>query len=115
MSRYNITLGDLYVAYRKAKVEAFYENTHYRALHPAFDHVTLVAGGGKSECLALVRALEEPLRLLSSKLNAIALVDKDYSSTNKDQTNNNDTLFVASFLAIRSAHRSGILSSGKMM
>lgn len=28
----NITLGDLYVAYRKAKVEAFYENTHFHAL-----------------------------------------------------------------------------------
>jgi hypothetical protein len=27
-----ITLGDLYVAYRKAKVEAFYENTHFHAL-----------------------------------------------------------------------------------
>ena len=31
MSKY-ITLGDLYVAYRKAKVEAFYENTHFHAL-----------------------------------------------------------------------------------
>ncbi len=27
-----ITLADLYVAYRKAKVEAFYENTHFHAL-----------------------------------------------------------------------------------
>jgi hypothetical protein len=27
-----ITLGDLYIAYRKAKVEAFYENTHFHAL-----------------------------------------------------------------------------------
>jgi len=31
LSKY-ITLGDLYVAYRKAKVEAFYENTHFHAL-----------------------------------------------------------------------------------
>jgi len=27
-----ISLGDLYVAYRKAKVEAYYENTHFHAL-----------------------------------------------------------------------------------
>ncbi len=27
-----ISLSDLYIAYRKAKVEAFYENTHYHAL-----------------------------------------------------------------------------------
>jgi len=27
-----ITLGDLYLAYRKAKVEAFYENTHFHAI-----------------------------------------------------------------------------------
>ncbi len=27
-----ITLGDLYIAYRKAKVEAFYENTHFHAI-----------------------------------------------------------------------------------
>lgn len=27
-----VSIGDLYVAYRKAKVEAYYENTHYHAL-----------------------------------------------------------------------------------
>lgn len=31
MSRH-ITLGDLYISYRKAKVEAFYENTHFHAI-----------------------------------------------------------------------------------
>jgi hypothetical protein len=31
LSKY-ITLGDLYVSYRKAKVEAFYENTHFHAV-----------------------------------------------------------------------------------
>lgn len=59
----------------------------YRALHPAFDHVTLVAGGGKSECMALVRALEEPLRMLSSKLSAVALVDKDYQCADTEPAN----------------------------
>ncbi|ADJ61536.1 RNA-directed DNA polymerase [Herbaspirillum seropedicae] len=29
---YKVTLADLYVAYRKAKAEAFYENTHFHAL-----------------------------------------------------------------------------------
>lgn len=32
LTRAFISLGDLYVAYRKAKVEAYYENTHFHAL-----------------------------------------------------------------------------------
>jgi len=32
LSKREVTLGDLYVAYRKAKVEAYYENTHVQAL-----------------------------------------------------------------------------------
>lgn len=32
LSRRYISLGDVYIAYRKAKVEAFYENTHVQAL-----------------------------------------------------------------------------------
>ncbi len=32
LSKRFISLGDLYVAYRKAKVEAYYENTHFQAL-----------------------------------------------------------------------------------
>jgi len=50
----------------------------YRALHPGFDHVTIVAGGGKSECLALVRGLREALKSFSSQLRAVALIDRDY-------------------------------------
>lgn len=50
----------------------------YRALHPGFDHVTIVAGGGKSECIALVRGLREALRSFSSHLRAVALIDRDY-------------------------------------
>ena len=32
LSRHHASLGDLYVAYRNAKVEAYYENTHVHAL-----------------------------------------------------------------------------------
>ena len=32
VSKRYVSLGDLYVAYRKAKVEAYYERTHFQAL-----------------------------------------------------------------------------------
>ena len=32
LSKRDVSLGDLYIAYRKAKVEAYYENTHVQAL-----------------------------------------------------------------------------------
>ena len=51
----------------------------YRALHPGFDHVTLIPGGGKSECRVLVRGLREALKSFSSQLRAVALLDKDYA------------------------------------
>jgi len=49
----------------------------YRALHPGFDRVTLLAGGGKGECKALVRTLNELLPILSPRLRATALLDRD--------------------------------------
>lgn len=50
----------------------------YRALHPGFDHVSIIPGGGRSECLALVRGLREAVRSFSSQLRTVALVDRDY-------------------------------------
>jgi hypothetical protein len=49
----------------------------YRALHPGFDSVTLIAGGGKAECKALLVVLNEALPYFSSQLRAIALLDRD--------------------------------------
>jgi hypothetical protein len=49
----------------------------YRALHPGFDRVTLIAGGGKSECKALLRVLNDALQQFSSRLTTVALLDRD--------------------------------------
>ena len=49
----------------------------YRALHPAFDRATLIAGGGKRECISLRRALEPVLAEFAPALRVIALLDKD--------------------------------------
>jgi hypothetical protein len=49
----------------------------YRALHPGFDRVTLIPGGGKGECKALLLALHEVLPYFSSQLQAVALLDRD--------------------------------------
>jgi hypothetical protein len=49
----------------------------YRALHPGFDRVTLIPGGGKSECKALLRVLNEALQHFSNQLHALALLDRD--------------------------------------
>jgi hypothetical protein len=49
----------------------------YRALHPGFDGVTLIAGGGKGECKALLGVLDDALKSFSSELSAVALLDRD--------------------------------------
>lgn len=49
----------------------------YRALHPGFDRVTLIPGGGKSECKSLLRTLNEVLPQFSEHLTAVALLDRD--------------------------------------
>jgi energy-coupling factor transporter ATP-binding protein EcfA2 len=49
----------------------------YRALHPGFDGVTLIPGGGKSECKALLRVLNDALKQFSTQLQAVALLDRD--------------------------------------
>ena len=49
----------------------------YRALHPGFDRVTLIPGGGKAECKALLRVLNDALQQFSSQLQAVALLDRD--------------------------------------
>jgi len=49
----------------------------YRALHSGFDGVTLISGGGKGECKALVKALNDLLPQFSTKLRATALLDRD--------------------------------------
>lgn len=49
----------------------------YRALHPGFDRVTLIPGGGKGECKSLLRTLNEVLPQFSGNLTAVALLDRD--------------------------------------
>ncbi|UFP97121.1 AAA family ATPase [Gloeobacter morelensis] len=59
----------------------------YRAMHPGFFALTLLAGGGKGECKALVRSLNEFLPQLSNKLKAFALLDRDV-----EEASGNDSL-----------------------
>lgn len=49
----------------------------YRALHPGFDHVTLLPGGGKGQCKALLDVLGPALSSFSTNLKAMALLDRD--------------------------------------
>jgi hypothetical protein len=49
----------------------------YRALCRDFDAVTVIPGGGKSECLRLVCALNALIPSLSERLKAVALLDRD--------------------------------------
>jgi ABC-type branched-subunit amino acid transport system ATPase component len=58
----------------------------YRALHPNFDRVTLIPGGGKGECKSLVRSLNAVLPHFSPKLRAIALLDKDTDMSPNDSS-----------------------------
>jgi len=53
----------------------------YRALHPGFDRVTVVAGGGKADSIRLRTLLENTLATFSSKIRAVALLDRDVSTT----------------------------------
>lgn len=56
----------------------------YRALHSGFDSVTVVPGGGKHECRALVRAINDNLSVFSPNLRAIALLDRDTEEDAQD-------------------------------
>lgn len=56
----------------------------YRALHPGFDQVTLIPGGGKGECKSLLRTLNELLPQFSSRLCAVALLDRDIDNASPD-------------------------------
>jgi ABC-type multidrug transport system ATPase subunit len=49
----------------------------YRTLHQGFDRVTLLPGGGKAECRALLTALNGVLGQFSTGMRAIALLDRD--------------------------------------
>ena len=49
----------------------------YRALSRDFDAVTLIPGGGNSECRKLLGILNELLPSFSPQLNAVALLDRD--------------------------------------
>lgn len=56
----------------------------YRALHPGFDQVTLIAGGGKAECRALLGVLNDALQQFSNQLHAVALLDRDTAEFSGD-------------------------------
>jgi ABC-type hemin transport system ATPase subunit len=56
----------------------------YRALHPGFDRVTLIAGGGKNECRGLARSLSEALATFSASLKVTALLDRDTQRESDD-------------------------------
>ena len=57
----------------------------YRALHPGFDRVTVIPGGGKGQCLALAAALREALRSFTDRLVACALLDRDIAEASPPQ------------------------------
>ena len=52
----------------------------YGALHTGFRQVTVIPGGGKGECKALLENLRPALKLLHGQLNAVALLDRDHDS-----------------------------------
>jgi hypothetical protein len=56
----------------------------YRALHPRFDQVTLLAGGGKAEALRLAETVAEVFGVLSPKLKVVAFLDRDIAPTETD-------------------------------
>lgn len=68
----------------KEAVKVMPDRKLYRALHPGFDSVTLISGGGKGQCMALLEALDSALNSFSSQLQAIALLDRDYTQEQKD-------------------------------
>lgn len=49
----------------------------YGFLSPRFGQLTVVAGGGRSECLSLVQRLNEVLAATAPHLKAVALLDRD--------------------------------------
>lgn len=51
----------------------------YRALSPSFDRVTVIPGGGKSECLKLRAALAPALAQFAPHLRVAVLLDRDTS------------------------------------
>jgi predicted ATP-dependent endonuclease of OLD family len=53
----------------------------YRAIHAGFDSMTVVAGGGKSQCLQLRDALAGALSTFSANLKVVALLDRDLQAT----------------------------------
>jgi hypothetical protein len=52
----------------------------YRALHPGFDRVTVVAGGGKADCIRLRELLGKTLLTFSTRIRAVALLDRDLAT-----------------------------------
>jgi hypothetical protein len=56
----------------------------YRALHYGIDRVTMIAGGGKRECVSLRRALGPALSQFSALLRVVALLDKDWAALTED-------------------------------
>jgi hypothetical protein len=51
----------------------------YRALHAGFDHVTIIPGGGKADCIRLQQLLQGALTVYTDRLQVVALLDRDLS------------------------------------
>jgi predicted ATPase len=69
----------------KGAVNVLPDRKLYRALHSGFDSVTVISGGGKNECKALVRAINENLRVFTPNLKAIALLDRDIEEQSQQE------------------------------
>lgn len=57
----------------------------YKALHDGFDRVTVIPGGGRTECFRLREALSAALTGFTTKNKVIALVDRDLKTSTADK------------------------------
>jgi predicted ATPase len=68
----------------KTSINVVSDRKLYRAMDERFDRVTLIPGGGKTECIKLIDALEGALKPFSTSLKVIGLLDKDIIEVKSD-------------------------------
>lgn len=64
-------------AHEKDTTSVLADRKVYRALSPNFDRVTVIAGGGKSECFKLREVLAPALAAFTTQLKVSLLLDRD--------------------------------------